>query len=150
MTAWHQILATAPCRPYLSFHPLRASRITTLGFSWPQILTSEFGGERSMVYIPGGTERCPLDVRSLKIDAFRSELSKFPFLSEEEKKYPPTPQTWRELRVPKLRRYPTCQNVRLEELLDDQGMEGYIFKVTANGRGPFVLKVVRFSPFFDE
>ncbi|OAL26628.1 hypothetical protein AYO20_09969 [Fonsecaea nubica] len=90
-----------------------------------------------MVHLKGG-ERRPLNVRSVNIDAFRSELlSKFPFLSEEEKENPPVPQTWEKLRAQKLRRYPsTCQTVHGEELLDDHGMEGYVFKVTADGRGP--------------
>ncbi|KIW84474.1 hypothetical protein Z517_03724 [Fonsecaea pedrosoi CBS 271.37] len=80
--------------------------------------------------------------RLLNIGDFESELSEFPFLSKHEKVHPPAPQTFESLYRPRLRRYPTCQNVRVEELIDDHGMEGYIFKVNIDGDGPFALKVV--------
>jgi hypothetical protein len=86
--------------------------------------------------------RHPRLVRPLSLDSFKSELKYFPFLSEEEKADPPTPQTWKELRAPKLRRYPTCEKVCVKELIDDYGMEGYVFKVDIDGTGPYVLKVV--------
>jgi len=86
-------------------------------------------------------------VRALKIDTFESELSKFPFLSEKEKVYPPTAQTWEKFRAPRLKNYPKCQNVRIGGLLDDRGMESYVLKVTVDGRGPFVLKVVRIPSY---
>ena len=121
------------------------TQVTTLGVSWPQVLSSSFDNQRSMV-CPEAKRR-PLNVRSLVIDAFKSELSKFPFLSEEEKEYPPAPQTWKQLRAPKLRRYPTCERVLVEELLDDHGMEGFVLKVTVDGGAPSVLKVVRLSRY---
>jgi hypothetical protein len=31
----------------------------------------------------------------------------------------------------------------MEDLIDDHGMEGYVFKVKIDGKGPFALKVVR-------
>jgi hypothetical protein len=97
-----------------------------------------------MLYLnPREPIRRPLSVRPVSLDSFNSELKKyFPFLSEEEKADPPTSQPWEELRTPKLRRYPTCEKVYLKELIDDHGIEGYVFKVDIDGTGPYVLKVV--------
>ena len=86
--------------------------------------------------------RRPLWVRPLTPNSFKSELKEFPFLSEEEKTNPPTQQTWEEIRNPKLRRHPDCKKILVEELIDDHGMEGYVFKVDIDGTGPFVLKIV--------
>ena len=97
-----------------------------------------------MLYLnPREPIRRRLPVCPVSLDSFNSELKKyFPFLFEEEKAYPPTPQPWEELRTPKLRRYPTCEKVYLEELIDDHGTEDYVFKVEIDGTGPYVLKVV--------
>src|SRR5271170_4128189 len=86
--------------------------------------------------------RHPLPVRPLSLNSFKSEMKKFPFLSEEEKTNHPTQQTWEEIRNPKLRRHPDCKKILVEELIDDHGMEGYVFRVDIDGTGPFVLKIV--------
>jgi hypothetical protein len=67
------------------------------------------------------------------------DMKEFPFLSEEEKTNPSTQQTWEEIRNPKLRRYPDYKEILVEELIDDHGMEGYVFRVDIDGTGPFVL-----------
>lgn len=124
-----------------------------LGLHGSNVPTSEIGYdypslESLMVDAPwctcGPSKRRSLNVRPLNIAAFKSELSRFPFLSEDEKVHPPKPQTWKRLRYSKLRRYPTCQNVSVERLIDDHGMEGYVFEVKIDGDGPFALKVVSY------
>jgi hypothetical protein len=91
---------------------------------------------------PQEPTRRPLWVRPLAPNSFKSGLKEFPFLSEEEKTNPPAQQTWEEIRNPKLRRHPDCKKILVEELIDDHGMEGYVFRVDIDGTGPFVLKIV--------
>jgi hypothetical protein len=90
---------------------------------------------------PREPTRRPLWVRLLSLNSFKSELKEFPFLSEEEKTNPPTQQTWEEIRNPKLRRHPDCEKILVEELINDHGMEGYVFRVDIDGTGPYVLKI---------
>jgi hypothetical protein len=89
-----------------------------------------------------GPKRYPLQVRPLSLDSFERELHHFLFLSDKEKTEPLTQQTWSEIWKSKLRRYPTCRKILIKKLLNDHGMEGYVFKVDIDGTGPYALKVV--------